>query len=228
MKSIIQYITFINACKDFCLFLTAETKVTCERFACCAQEQVIIEYIAGLVNSQKVQWWHQGKRSFSDFRESAINDTPAKNIFIITEHSVTFCLFYIMDMCSCRLDVSCPMLQMCMDSYRELMSAGTVRGMKEDPTQMMVSVVQVHPEGHLKTRFAPKQLTVQERNRKRSRQWCTGRLRAALLMLEAEKLSTRMKNCRSSQLSHQHDWGFSASSPLLRMRESLSVALFLI
>lgn len=81
------------------------------------------------------------------------------------------------------------MFDMCMESYRELMSAGTVRGMKEDPTQMMVSVVQVHPEGHLNTRFAPEQLTLQERNRKRSRQWCTGGLRDALLMLEAEGLS---------------------------------------
>lgn len=38
-------------------------------------------------------------------------------------------------------------------TYRELMSLGTVRGMRDEPTQMIESVVQVHPEGHLNIRF---------------------------------------------------------------------------
>lgn len=38
-------------------------------------------------------------------------------------------------------------------TYRELMSLGIVRGMREEPTQMTESVVQVHPEGHLIIRF---------------------------------------------------------------------------
>lgn len=38
-------------------------------------------------------------------------------------------------------------------TYRELMSLGIVRGMRDEPTQMIESVVQVHPEGHLNTRF---------------------------------------------------------------------------
>lgn len=33
------------------------------------------------------------------------------------------------------------------------MSLGIVRGMRDEPTQMMESVVQVHPEGHLNIRF---------------------------------------------------------------------------
>lgn len=35
-------------------------------------------------------------------------------------------------------------------THRELISFGIVRGMCEVPTQMMVSLVQEHPEGHLK------------------------------------------------------------------------------
>lgn len=34
------------------------------------------------------------------------------------------------------------------------MSLGMVRGRREEPMQMIESVVQVHPEGHLNTRFA--------------------------------------------------------------------------
>lgn len=48
------------------------------------------------------------------------------------------------------------------------MSIGTVRGMKDDPTQMMVSGVQVQPEGHLNTRFPPEQLTQHEKNKMRN------------------------------------------------------------
>lgn len=33
------------------------------------------------------------------------------------------------------------------------MSLGIVRGMRDEPTQMIESVVQVHPEGHLNIRF---------------------------------------------------------------------------
>ncbi len=38
-------------------------------------------------------------------------------------------------------------------TYRELMSLGIDRGMRGEPTQMIESVVQVHPEGHLNIRF---------------------------------------------------------------------------
>lgn len=85
------------------------------------------------------------------------------------------------------------------------MSAGTVRGMKDDPTQMMVSVVQVQPEGHLNTRFPPEEFTQHEKNKRRNAQSCTGGARAAVFIVEAGRLFTQSPDpTRTGQESMQH------------------------
>lgn len=129
---LMQYITFLHASWDLCL--NAEMKVILEVSLCCAQEEMMVcntGCVLMRVDSQKVQWWHQGKCSFSDFRESAINNTPANNSSI---HHV-WTLGYILSLFLNHLYLCmqfCSFLCSVRDVYRLLQRADVSRDSPRD------------------------------------------------------------------------------------------------